>query len=75
MILKLRGPVVACFALLGLLKAAAAQDAANPRIALVIGETTYQDATLPTTANDAALVAQVLQAAGFDVLGARDLDE
>ena len=50
-------------------------DAANPRIALVIGESAYPDATLPTTANDAGLVAQVLQAAGFDVVGARDLDQ
>ena len=53
----------------------AAADAANPRIALVIGESAYPDATLPTTANDAGLVAQVLQAAGFDVVGARDLDQ
>ena len=29
---------------------------------------------LATTANDAGLVAQTLQAAGFDVVGARDLD-
>jgi uncharacterized caspase-like protein len=47
----------------------------NPRIALVIGEETYPDKTLATSANDAGLVAQVLQAAGFDVVGARDLDE
>src|SRR6267154_3038313 len=31
-------------------------------------------AALPTTANDAGLIAQTLQAAGFDVIGARDLD-
>jgi uncharacterized caspase-like protein len=53
----------------------AGADAANPRIALVIGEAAYPDATLPTAANDAGLVAQVLQAAGFDVVGARDLDQ
>src|SRR6478609_9677715 len=29
---------------------------------------------LQTAANDAGLVAQTLQAAGFDVIGARDLD-
>ena len=54
-----------------------AQSAApvNPRIALVIGESAYADATLTTPVNDAALVAQTLQAAGFDVAGARDLDE
>jgi len=55
---------------------ARAQDAApNPRIALVIGNATYRDKALATTANDAGLVAQTLQAAGFEVVGARDLDE
>lgn len=54
---------------------AAAQTAPNPRIALVVGESTYADQTLATPANDAALVAQTLQAAGYDVVGARDLDE
>jgi uncharacterized caspase-like protein len=47
----------------------------NPRIALVIGESTYADQTLATPVNDAALIAQTLQSAGFDVVGARDLDE
>jgi uncharacterized caspase-like protein len=46
----------------------------NPRIALVIGNATYRDAALATTANDAGLIAQTLQAAGFEVVGARDLD-
>src|SRR5271157_5251672 len=54
---------------------AAAQNApSNPRVALVVGEETYRDQALATTANDAGLVAQTLQAAGFDVVGARDLD-
>jgi len=52
-----------------------AAQAANPRIALVIGEQSYADAQLPTAANDAGLIAEVLQAAGFDVVGARDLDQ
>ena len=56
------------------LAAHAQQAAPNPRIALVIGNATYRDAALATTANDAGLVAQTLQAAGFDVVGARDLD-
>ena len=57
--------------------AALAQQAAppNPRIALVIGESAYGDQTLATPVNDAALIAQTLQAAGFDVVGARDLDQ
>jgi uncharacterized caspase-like protein len=49
--------------------------AAEKRIALVIGEAAYKDHPLATAANDAGLIAQTLQAAGFDVTGARDLDE
>ena len=56
------------------LAAEAEQAAPNPRIALVVGDATYRDAALATPANDAGLVAQTLQAAGFDVVGARDLD-
>jgi uncharacterized caspase-like protein len=49
--------------------------AAEKRIALVIGESAYGAKPLATAANDAGLIAQTLQAAGFDVTGARDLDE
>jgi uncharacterized caspase-like protein len=49
--------------------------AAEKRIALVVGNANYQLGALPTPANDAGLVAQTLQAAGFDVVGARDLDQ
>ena len=45
------------------------------RLALVIGNASYKAKTLATPVNDAALIAQTLQAAGFDVIGARDLDE
>lgn len=44
------------------------------RIALVVGNGAYARSPLATAANDAGLVAQTLQAAGFDVVGARDLD-
>src|SRR5256885_16758050 len=44
------------------------------RIALVVGNGAYAKAPLATAANDAGLIAQTLQAAGFDVVGARDLD-
>ena len=44
------------------------------RLGLVIGNGEYAAGALPTAANDAGLVAQTLQAAGFDVMGARDLD-
>ncbi len=49
--------------------------AAEMRFALVIGNSQYRNATLPTPANDAGLVADALQAAGFTVTGARDLDQ
>src|SRR3984893_5775100 len=45
------------------------------RIALVIGNAGYQTHALKTSANDAGLIAQTLQASGFDVVGARDLDQ
>jgi uncharacterized caspase-like protein len=57
------------------LTAGAQQAAQNPRIALVVGNSVYKDQALATAANDAGLVAQTLQAAGYDVVGARDLDE
>ena len=52
---------------------AAAQEQ-EKRIALVVGDGAYAKAPLATAANDAGLIAQTLQAAGFDVIGARDLD-
>jgi uncharacterized caspase-like protein len=44
------------------------------RLALVIGNASYKAKTLATVVNDAALIAQTLRMAGFDVMGARDLD-
>ncbi len=44
------------------------------RVAFVVGNANYAAGALPTAANDAGLMAQTLQAAGFDVVGARDLD-
>lgn len=44
------------------------------RIAFVAGNAAYEAGPHPTAANDAGLIAQTLQAAGFDVSGARDLD-
>jgi uncharacterized caspase-like protein len=51
-----------------------AQDQ-KPRLALVIGIANYKEAPLATPVNDAGLVAQTLQEAGFDVTGAADLGE
>ncbi len=65
-------------ALLAMLACAPALDAgasaAEPRLALVIGNASYKAKPLATAANDATLIAQTLQLAGFDVIGARDLD-
>ncbi|UPK31990.1 caspase family protein [Bradyrhizobium sp. 186] len=68
-----------CFLLPILFFAAGALDPARAqqqekRIALVVGNGAYAKSPLATTANDAGLIAQTLQAAGFDVVGARDLD-
>lgn len=61
------------FAAGGTMNPAGAQQQ-EKRIALVVGNGAYAKSPLPTTANDAGLIAQTLQAAGFDVVGARDLD-
>lgn len=53
---------------------AAAQQPQEKRVALVVGDGAYAKSPLATAANDAGLIAQTLQAAGFDVIGARDLD-
>src|SRR5258705_884412 len=65
--------LVAMSGLAGHLNSAAAQQP-EKRIALVVGNAAYAKSPLATAANDAGLIAQTLQAAGFDVIGARDLD-
>src|SRR6266403_3450479 len=57
----------------GIVSSATAQQQ-EKRIALVVGNSAYARSPLATAANDAGLIAQTLQAAGFDVVGARDLD-
>jgi uncharacterized caspase-like protein len=52
---------------------AMAQDS-EPRLALVIGNAQYAD-PLATAANDAGLIADSLRTAGFDVIGAANLDQ
>jgi uncharacterized caspase-like protein len=61
------------FGLTGIVAPASAQQQ-EKRIALVVGNGAYTKSPLATAANDAGLIAQTLQAAGFDVVGARDLD-
>jgi uncharacterized caspase-like protein len=64
---------LAFLAVVSLLPAGAV--ASEKRFALVVGNASYKAKALVTPVNDAALIAQTLQAAGFDVMGARDLDE
>ena len=48
---------------------------AEQRIALVVGNASYPAGAINSAANDAGLIAQTLEAAGFEVTGARDLDQ
>jgi uncharacterized caspase-like protein len=59
---------------LGVPASAQTPQQVEKRIALVVGNGNYAKEPLATAANDAGLIAQTLQAAGFDVIGARDLD-
>jgi uncharacterized caspase-like protein len=62
--------------LIGLMAPAAfAQEGQEARFAFVTGNDSYQNAPMPTAANDAGLVADTLKSAGFDVTGARNLDQ
>jgi uncharacterized caspase-like protein len=72
-LLKISLPFLAILAVVSSLPAGAAPS--EKRLALVIGNASYKAKTLATPVNDAALIAQTLQAAGFDVMGARDLDQ
>ncbi len=71
-VMRMAGWTLAVLAVLALSGAAAAQQ--EKRFGLVIGNSAYANGPLPTAANDAGLIAQTLQASGFDVMGARDLD-
>ena len=74
---RMRRPLMISISFLVLLAAVCSPSAqaapSEKRLALVIGNASYKAKTLATPVNDAALIAQTLQAAGFDVMGARDL--
>src|SRR5947209_514213 len=76
---RIRTIIAALVALIALIPLAfvlrPSASGAEKRIALVIGNAGLQVGALTTPANDAGLIAQTLQAAGFDVAGARDLDQ
>jgi uncharacterized caspase-like protein len=56
-------------------QAQAPAAAGQARFAFVIGNDDYDDGDLPTAANDASLVADAYKTAGFEVTGARNLDQ
>jgi uncharacterized caspase-like protein len=58
-----------------LLATPAGAQSPERRFALVIGNTEYKAGRQPTAANDAGLIAEALRTAGFEVSGARDLDQ
>ncbi len=65
-----------CAAILGLaLAGPASAQAPEARFAFVIGNDAYEGAPLKTSANDAGLIAESLKQTGFDVTGARNLDQ
>src|SRR6202051_4829003 len=66
--------LICALVVLALAPPAGAQQT-EKRIALGTGNASDKAGELATPANDAGLVAQTLQAAGFDVVGARDLDQ
>ncbi|MCB1535170.1 MAG: caspase family protein, partial [Rhodoblastus sp.] len=68
------GFLILALAALGPLSPASAQESQS-RFAFVVGSDAYEGAPLATAANDAALVADALKAAQFDVTGARNLDQ
>lgn len=53
----------------------AGAEAQQRRIGLVVGISSYPDGTLATPVNDAALVAEALGSAGFELVQGADLDE
>ena len=55
--------------------APARAQAPEARFAFVIGNDAYDGAPLKTSANDAGLIADTLKQIGFDVTGARNLDQ
>ena len=63
------------FVVVALMLGQRGSHAQEMRFALVIGNDEYKAAKLATPANDAGLIADALQTAGFTVTGARNLDQ
>src|ERR1700722_2812909 len=74
--MKRASKILSVFAILVcVLSSNAGAAPSEKRLALVIGNASYRVQPLVTAVNDAALISQTLQSAGFDVTGARDLDQ
>lgn len=71
---RVLGLFVLAFAAFAGLAPAPAQESQS-RFAFIVGNDAYEGAPLATAANDAALVADALKGAKFDVTGARNLDQ
>jgi carboxyl-terminal processing protease len=71
------GKIIAAFAGLCLLAMTFSSAEAEPRVALVIGNSSYGNdiGKLPNPANDAALIASALQKTGFTVIKVIDADQ
>jgi uncharacterized caspase-like protein len=70
-----RTAALCLFVVLALMLGQHGSLAQEMRFALVIGNDEYKAAKLATPANDAGLIADALQSAGFTVTGARNLDQ
>ncbi len=70
-----RTAALCLFVVVALILGQHCSQAQEMRFALVIGNDEYKSAKLATPANDAGLIADALQTAGFTVTGARNLDQ
>ena len=70
-----RNVALSLLVILALALSGRAGFAQEQRFALVVGNDEYKTTKLATPANDAGLVADALQTAGFTVTGARNLDQ
>jgi hypothetical protein len=70
-----RKMILSLLVILALALSGRAGFAQEQRFALVVGNDEYKTTKLATPANDAGLVADALQTAGFTVTGARNLDQ
>ncbi len=71
----MRRLVFACLVVVGFAGPSLAATTPAPRVALVIGNSAYEEAPLANPANDARLMAETLRGLGFDVIELIDADQ